>query len=229
MVEATVITGDAMGNIYFADVENEVIRKIDNSGIITTITSDNAEPYSISFDAAGNYYIADDLPNNITKVNTSNIISRIAGGSYGTGNSGDGGPATSALFCQITNAVSDAAGNIYIADACNNEVRKVNAATGIITRIVGTSTAGYSGDGGVATSAKLNKPFRLSIANGNLYIEDVNNSVIRKVSNIVLPLNLLAFTGQLQNNNVVLNWQTTNEVNTASFNIEKSFDGVSFS
>lgn len=246
LVDVTVITGDSLGNIYVADYDNEAIRKIDNKGVITTIAGNATgvgngdggpaidatifNPYSISFDASGNYYIAtSEIPNSIRKVNTSNIISTIAGSNSGDGNSGDGGPATSALFCRITNAVSDAAGNIYIADACNNEVRKVNAATGIITRIAGTGTAGYSGNGGAATSAKLNSPYCLSIANGDLYIEDKNNFVIRKVSNIVLPLNLLTFTGQLQNNNVILNWQTANEVNTAYFNIERCADGINFS
>lgn len=193
------ITGDASGNIYFADFGYGVIRKINSLGIISTIAGTGTQGYSgdgglatsallgapnsISFDAAGNYYIGDDYNNNdVRKVNTSNIISTIAGGSATRGTFGDGGPATAALFCDIESAITDSSGNIYIADACNNKIRKVNAVTGIITTIVGTGVAGYSSDGGLTTNAKINSPWSVSLSNGNLYIADSKNNRIRKVT-----------------------------------------------
>jgi sugar lactone lactonase YvrE len=112
----------------------------------------------------------------------SQIITTIAG--TGTGAfSGDGGPSTSAQLFIPYGVASDAAGNLYIADGFNQRIRKINASTGIITTVAGTGTAGYSGDGGAATSAKLNYPNALCLdGSGNIYISDVNNSRIRKVT-----------------------------------------------
>ena len=99
------------------------------------------------------------------------IISTVAGG-YGTG-LGDGGPATAASLNSPGAVVTDAQGNIYIADIGNNRVRKVTASTGIISTIAGTGVAGFGGDGGLATLAKLNGPTSLAFdPSGNLYICD---------------------------------------------------------
>jgi hypothetical protein len=77
----------------------------------------------------------------------------------------------------------DSAGNVYIADSMNNRIRKVAAATGIITTVAGNGTAGYSGDGGAATSAEINNPGGVAVDSaGNLYIADTVNSLIREVS-----------------------------------------------
>lgn len=121
------------------------------------------------------------------------FLYRVAGSGY-VGYGGDGGPAKQALFgTQITVTSSapgsfgpgtavDASGNIYIADNGNNDVRKVDASTGIITTVAGTGIPGYSGDGGPATSAQLNAPGSLSIDHsGNLYIADSGNQVVRKL------------------------------------------------
>jgi N-acetylneuraminic acid mutarotase len=99
------------------------------------------------------------------------------------GYSGDGGPAASAEFSSPTGVAVDSSGNLYIVDADNNRIRKVTASTGIITTVAGNGTAGYSGDGGAATSAELDTPFGVAVdASGNLYIVDVNNDRIRKVT-----------------------------------------------
>lgn len=193
------ITGDAAGNIYFTDFFNGVVRKIDTSGIISTIAGTGTYGYSgdggpatsaqlgapngISMDGAGNIYIGDDAVNSIRKINTFGIISTVAGGSSATGNTGDGGPATSALFGDIESVVSDAAGNLYIVDALNNRVRRVDAATGIISAFAGNGTKGFAGDGGAAISAEFSSPWGIcqDTAN-NLYIADANNKRIRKVT-----------------------------------------------
>ena len=123
----------------------------------------------------------------IAKVNsTTGIISNFAGSSSGSeGSSGDGGPATSALFgqaCQITN---DLSGNFYISDTVNNNIRRINSA-GIISTYAGTTgtTGGSSGDGGPATSAFMHYPSAMALdSSGNLFFADSANNVVRVVAN----------------------------------------------
>lgn len=190
------IVTDTSGNLYIADYENNRIRKINTSGIITTIAGNGIAGYSgdgglataaelqgpasIALDALGNLYIADYTNNCIRKVNTSGIITTIAGNST-PGYSGDGGIATAAQLHSPNNLVLDASGNLYIADANNNVIRKVNT-SGTISTIAGNGSAGYNGDGNLATSAELN-PFGVFVdASGNVYIADHFNNCIRKVN-----------------------------------------------
>ena len=180
---------DNAGNLLIVDGGNRRIRRVNGSGIVTTIaggggatsgggqaTATSIFPGSVSTDAAGNMYIAQGA--SIWKVNTSGIITTIAGGPF-PGFSGDGGPATAATFF-CTNAVADAAGNVYIADSTNQRIRKIDT-SGIINTVAGTGTQGYSGDGGPATSAKLALPQGLAVDSaGNLYFAD-NATRVRKV------------------------------------------------
>jgi sugar lactone lactonase YvrE len=134
-------------------------------------------------DPAGNVYISDANNNRIRKVTTTGIIYTIAGN--GTpGYSGDGGAATAAEFHNPSGLAMDGAGNLYVADYYNNVVRKVSAATGRISTVVGINAAGsFGGDGGAATAAHLFYPYGLTFDSyGNLYISDCDNDVIRKVA-----------------------------------------------
>ena len=126
-------------------------------------------PVGVAVDAQGSLYIADYANNRVRKV-SGGIITTVAG--TGTaGYSGDGGQATSAQLNFPVGVAVDAQGSLYIADSGNYRVRKVSG--GIITTVAGTGTAGYSGDGGQATSAQLNVPFGVAVdAQGNLYIAD---------------------------------------------------------
>lgn len=190
---------DNAGNLYISDVGNRVIRKVNTAGIISTIagtpgvfgysgdggpatSAKLAAPVGIAVDASGNIYFADAGSHVIRKISTGGIISTVAG--TGTsGFSGDAGAATSAKLNGPTDVAFDAAGNLYIADRDNNVVRKVNS-SGIISTVAGIGlSAGFSGDGAQATSAKLDKPQSISIdPTGILYICDFSNNRIRKVS-----------------------------------------------
>lgn len=138
-------------------------------------------PAQIAVDGSGNVYIADQANNRVRMVNTSGIITTIAGDGT-AGGLGDLGQATNAELNAPLGVAVDGSGNVYIADA-TNRVRKVTHSTGVINTIAGTGTAGYSGDGGAATSAELNTPVRLALDNsGNLYISDYANQRVRKIT-----------------------------------------------
>ncbi len=194
----TGITMDVYGNIYFADYGNYRIRKISPAGIITTIGGNGSIGYSgdggpatdatfssalygIAVDASGNVYIADRDNNVIREIFTTGIIKTIAGtGSIGF--SGDGGPATAAAFWGPEGVTLDHFGNIYISDASNNRIRKINS-SGIVSTIAGNGSGGFSGDGGPATDASLLTPSYTTISStGEIYISDVTNNRIRKIS-----------------------------------------------
>jgi sugar lactone lactonase YvrE len=184
---------DSVGNIYFCDRDNHVIRKVDTNQIITTfagngypgsegdgglaIDAEFSAPYGITLDKAGNIYIADEY---MRKIDISTgIITNFAGG--GTNNPGDGGAASEALTESIGQIAFDGIGNLYITDGRHASIRKVDT-SGIITTVAGSDTMGCSGDGGPATSAELNMPRGVAIdTGGNIFIADFQNHNIRRV------------------------------------------------
>ena len=140
-------------------------------------------PMGVAFDASGNMYIADENDARIRKVVLSTgIITTIAGNGL-WGYTGDGGPATAASMHYPWGIVTDGSSNLYIPEYGNNVIRKVNTSTGIISTYAGKGTAGFSGDGGQATNAEFNNPDAVAIdASGNLYITDLWNERIRKIT-----------------------------------------------
>jgi len=186
---------DGSGNVYIADKANHLIRKVNTSGIISTIAGTVGSmgfsgdggaataailynPMSVCLDAAGNLYIADFGNNRIRMISTTGIITTIAGSTSGF--SGDGAAATAAQISSPTDVAIDATGNLYICDYGNHHIRKINS-SGIISSFAGTS-GGFSGDGGAATAAQLYAPNGVCAdAFGNVYIADLGNSVVRKV------------------------------------------------
>jgi sugar lactone lactonase YvrE len=187
---------DRAGNIFIADLNN-LIRRVDRSGIITTFAGNggvgfsgdggqarNANlsfPRGLASDSAGNLFIADRDNNRIRRVDASTgVITTVAGNgraSFG----GDGGSAVSAGLNLPSGVFVDAAGNLFIADSGNNRIRRVNT-SGIITTIAGNGSSALSGDGGQATSAGISFP-RTVIADsaGNIFIADSGNDCIRRI------------------------------------------------
>ena len=192
------VTLDSAGNLYIADTANNRVRKV-AGGTITTVAGNGTAAFSgdggsatnaslngptgVAVDSAGVLYIADTGNIRIRKV-SGGTISTVAGNGN-AGFSGDGGPATSASLSGPSSAphglALDAAGNLYLADGGNSRVRKVSAGT--ITTVAGNGQQGFSGDGGLATSASLYSPAAVLVDGaGNLYIADFGDQVVRKVS-----------------------------------------------
>ena len=201
------IAVDASGNVYIADMNNHRVRKMDPAGRVETVAGTGVAGYSgdgglatnaqlnspagIAIDGSGNIIIADTGNCWIRKVDASTKnISRVAGkttaGLPDCGQSGDGGPATSARLNYPADIAVHGSGNIIIADTNNCLIRKVDDSTKNISKVAGMIIFGiplcfYSGDGGSATAALLNKPYGVDVKGDNIYIADTTNNRIRKV------------------------------------------------
>ncbi len=203
---------DSQGNLYIADGGNNRVRKVAAvNGQVTgssTITSfagtgtagfsgdgaaatsaELSQPRGVAVDLSGNVYIAD-LGNSVVREVSGGTISTVAGVGTQPGYSGDAGPATSALLDLPAGVAVDAGGSIYIADLGSNVIRKVSGDSAhVIFTIAGTSAAGYSGDGGLATSATLRNPNYIAVdQNANVFVDDWANHALREISSAAPPL-----------------------------------------
>lgn len=186
----------ADGALYIADTDG-LIRKVAPGGTITTVAGNHRwtyagdggaatqaslnHPSAVAVDAEGNLYIADTDNHAVRKVDTAGIITTVAGNGSAD-YAGDGGPAVQASLDHPWGVAVGADGTLYIADAGNNRVRKVDTA-GIITTVAGTRSSGYTGDGGPAIRASLNDPYGVAVGpDGTLYIADTGNRRVRKVN-----------------------------------------------
>ncbi len=214
------LTADAHGNIFITDWGNFRVRRVDaTTGIITTVAGSGgrggnsgdggpatlatmASPMDVVLDRLGNLFISTGPVIRRVDANT-NIIMTVAGSSSApTFYCGDGGPASNACLFAPHGLAMDTVGNLFIADSGNNRVRRVDAATQIITTVAGNGVHAYAGDGLPAISASLNNPSWVSVdAAGNLYIGDVGNFRVRRVdakTGIITTLagnGVQAFTG----------------------------------
>ncbi|HEX4996877.1 MAG TPA: FG-GAP-like repeat-containing protein, partial [Terriglobia bacterium] len=187
---------DGAGNLYFADSNNNRVRKVSPGGVISTVagTGDHgfsgdggaaisarlANPLGVAVDGVGNLYIVE-INDRIRKVSPDGVITTVAGTGE-IGFNGDGQAATSAQLFHPNGVAVDASGNLYIADTYNHRIRKVTT-SGIISTVAGTGDSGFGGDEGPGAAAQLQWPSAVAVdRSGNVYIADVGNHRIRKVS-----------------------------------------------
>ncbi len=209
----TGVAADAAGNVYIADYGASNIRKVAASGTITTIAGNGSSTYSddngpaklagidaydVAIDSKSNLYVADELNHRIRKIAADGTITTVAGTGK-AGFSGDGGLAAEARLALPTGVAVDAAGNLYIADSLNFAVRRVTP-QGLITTIAGSG--GFypaTGDGGPAIAAQMS-PWRVAVdAAGNVYVTDIFNDRVRKLTPRTLaPTTLAILSGDNQ-------------------------------
>jgi sugar lactone lactonase YvrE len=188
------VSVDSAGNLFISDYQNNRIRKVSSSGIITTVAGGGSNvlgdggpatsarldrPNGVTVDSAGNIFIADYGHGRIRKVSSSGIITTVAGG--GSNAPVDGGTATSIALTYIAGVAVDSANNLYFAENSKDRIYKVSS-SGIITTVAGGGT-NRLGNGGPATAAQLSDPAGVAVDSaGNLFIAD--GGYIRKVSTL---------------------------------------------
>ena len=181
---------DASGNVYVADTNNHMIRKISPSGEVTTLAGSTTQgstnatgnlasfrsPSGITTDASGNVYVADGGNNMIRKITPTGVVTTVAGnGTSGSAN----GPGSNASFNFPRGIAVDTAGNIFVSDSWNNMIRKIDT-TGTVTTLAGTTTDGSAN--GTGSAASFSGPHGMTIdSSGNLFVADAGG-LLRKVT-----------------------------------------------
>lgn len=206
------VAADGAGNFYISATDQHRVFKVDTSGQLTIFAGNAssgfagdggpaasaslASPTGVAVDGAGNLFVADRGHSRVRRVDaTTNIITTVAGNGVG-GFSGDGGPAPSANLLGPSGVAVDSAGNLFIADTYNQRIRRVDAATGVITTVAGNGVAGFSGDGVAATTTNLSYPFGVAVDGaGNLFIGDTINSRVRRVDALTGVITTVAGNG----------------------------------
>lgn len=190
------VSPDGAGNLLVADTGNHRIRLIAPGGTIRTVAGSGGNglggdgvqatmmplhgPMAALPGPDGKLYIADTLSSRILVVSAAGYITTAAGNAS-AGDSGDGGQAPQAQLREPSSLALDAGGNLYFADTLNQRIRKVDPA-GVISTVAGCGKEGYAGDGGPAVDARLYNPRGVAVdGDGNLYIADTDNNVVRKV------------------------------------------------
>jgi len=184
------IAVDSLGNVFVADTGNNLIRKINPSGVVTTFagtgqignsntstdTSFNS-PSGIAVDTLGNVFVADTLNHQIRKINSSGVVTTFAGnGQQGSAN----GTGIGASFNGPRAIAVDSSGNVYVADDLNNLIRKIKP-SGLVTTLAGTGQ--LSSVNGTGTDASFNRPRGITVdKSGNLFVADSYNHLIRKIT-----------------------------------------------
>lgn len=182
---------DGSGNVYVADYENNLIRKITQAGIVSTLAGSGAKgaddgvdtvatfnlPEALAADAVGNVYVADNGNDLIRKITPAGQVSTFAGSGQPGSNDGTG---TAASFNSPFGIAIDANGNLYVADSGNNLIRKITP-DGTVTTIAGSGSKGAAN--GMGKAASFNTPAGIAVdKSGNIYVADENNNLIRKIT-----------------------------------------------
>jgi uncharacterized protein (TIGR03437 family) len=183
------ITIDTAGNLYVVDASNHKIRKITPSGLVSTFAGStigsadgngtNAQfrfPEKISIDLNGNLYVADTGNDKIRKISPSGNVTTLAGSTSGFTD----GLGTASRFSFPVGTTVDNAGNTYVTDLGNSKIRKISSG-GLVTTLAGSTTSGFLN--GLGSAAQFSQPFGIAVdAFGNIYVTDVNNHNIRKIT-----------------------------------------------
>jgi len=188
------VATDSAGNVYVADFNNETIRKITPAGPVTTLagtagvegSADGTgaaarfrSPTGVAADSVGNVYVADGDNNTIRKITPAGVVATLAG-TAGVSGSADGTGAA-ASFNYPASFATDSAGNVYVADANNNTIRKITP-TGLVTTLAGTAGVSGSADG-TGAAASFNSPSGVATDTaGNVYVADTLNFTIRAIT-----------------------------------------------
>ena len=197
------VAADNRGNLYIAETGGHRVRKLDRSGVITTVAGTGvagfsgdggaataaqlASPYGLAADTLGNLYIADLGNARVRRIDANGNITTVAGGgTLPPGQVNEGVAATSILLNSPRNLLAIDGGGLYISDFGGHRVFQLSIG-GLLTTVAGTGTPGYSGDGGMATAAQLAYPASLTVGfDGSLYIADSLNHAVRRVSSGVI-------------------------------------------
>ncbi len=188
------VVTDSAGNVYVADTGNNTIRKITPAGVVSTLagtasvtgSTDDTDaaarfnrPFGVATDSAGNVYVTDTTNSTIRKITPAGVVSTLAGTADSVGSADGTGAA--ARFNESTGVATDSAGNVYVADAGNSNIRKITP-TGVVTTLAGTAGVTGSTDGTGAV-ASFNEPTAVATDSaGNVYVADTTNSIIRKIT-----------------------------------------------
>ena len=201
------VSTDLSGNVFVADTNNHTIRKVTSAGVVTTIAgtagasgSTDAtgsaarfyNPYGISVDAAGNIFVSDTNNYTIRKVTSAGVVTTLAGSPGSTGSTDATGSA--ARFGSPYELSVDTAGNVFVADRGNHTIRKVTSA-GVVTTLAGQAGSAGSTDG-TGSAARFNQPNGISVDTaGNVYVGDIYNHTIRKVTSAGVVSTLAGLAG----------------------------------
>jgi len=169
----TGVASDASGNLYVSDGGS--IRRITESGVVTTLATSFSGLYAIAVDIAGsNVYVAGS--NTISKVTAAGVVTILAGGATGFAD----GTGAAASFNGLSGITVDAVGNVYVADQLNHAIRKVTPG-GVVTTLAGNGSLGFAD--GVGTAARFNSPAGVAVdLSGNIYVTDRGNYRVRKIT-----------------------------------------------
>ena len=233
----------ANGDLLICDQGNNRLRKINFSGVVSTIAGTGIAglsgngglatlaqlnvPYDVTRDSNGNIYIIDN--NQIRKINSSGIISTIAGGGSLSASQAEGGAATLATMLPLR-ITCDASGNLYITDYNICRVRKVSP-SGNISTVIGNGVCGFSGDSGNPLNSQISiLGFGIVTTTSDImYFVDNNNNRIRKVTSFsTLPVKISTFNAAFTQKSISIKWTTTNENGIAYYNLQRSSNGIDF-